>query len=370
MIPLARPLLGDEESAAAAEVLRSGMLVQGPRVQAFEALLQQRCRREHAVAVSSGTAALYLALRALGIGPGDHVLCPDLTWPSPANAVILNGAQPVLVDVDPDEWNATPQTLAAARTSQTRAAIVIDQFGNPARTQQIAQALPGIPLLVDAACSLGSLINAAPCGSLGTISCISFHPRKVITTGEGGICLTDDPSLADKLRALRNHGLDPSSGDFILHATNLRMSEIAAAIGTVQMSRLDTMLDARRKLGNRYQASLSPLSSTGLQRAPENALPNFQTFGVILPPHLSGPGRDRVIAELGQHQIQTSLLGHALHRLQPFQRFAPQPAPSHSALPASAAIALRGLALPLFPTMTDSQQDKVVDSLKNVLKSA
>ncbi|HEX5659048.1 MAG TPA: aminotransferase class I/II-fold pyridoxal phosphate-dependent enzyme, partial [Polyangiales bacterium] len=203
MIPLTVPALGSEEIAAAERVLRSGMLVQGREVQQFESELAQRTQRRHAIAVSSGTAALELALRALGVGPGDEVLVPALTWPSPGHAVLAVGASVGLVDVDPEEWNAHAFELGP----RTRAVIAIDQFGNPARQRELASL--AVPLIVDAACSLGSSYEGRPCGSFGAIATMSFHPRKVLTTGEGGACLTDDDALAERISVLANYGLDP-----------------------------------------------------------------------------------------------------------------------------------------------------------------
>ncbi len=365
MIPLTRPALGDEETVAVSEVLRSGMLVQGTWVEQFEALVAEHCEREHAVAVSSGTAALYLALQALGIGRGDEVLCPDLTWPSPANVILQLGAEPVLVDVDPEEWNATPERLSAARTLKTRAAIAIDQFGNPARASEIAAALPGIPLIVDAACSLGSTIDNRPCGAFGTISCISFHPRKVVTTGEGGICLTNDRELADQIRALRNHG-QTSSGVFSRASGNYRLTNLAASIGITQMSRLKALVEARQSLAQRYLAALPRLS---FQSAPETARANYQTFGFLLPEGSSCERRDQLVAALIDQGVQSGLLSYALHRLPPLERSARAAKQAHRSFSASSAIADRGVALPLYPGMSHVDQDKVIAVVSTLLDS-
>ncbi|HEX2678710.1 MAG TPA: aminotransferase class I/II-fold pyridoxal phosphate-dependent enzyme, partial [Polyangiales bacterium] len=250
MIPLSRPCLGAAESEAVAAVLATGRLVQGEQVARFQSLVAAHTGRKHALAVSSGTAALRIALETLGVGRGDHVLVPDLTWPSPAHVVVELGATPVLVDVDLRSWNVTAQAMAAARAQagSVRAAIAIDQFGNPCPAREIAAALPGVPLIVDAACSLGSRLDASTaCGALGVIACLSFHPRKVLTTGEGGMCLTDDDALAATLAQLRNHG-QVSPGVFARASGNHRMSEIAAAIGSVQMKRLDGIVSGRRAL--------------------------------------------------------------------------------------------------------------------------
>jgi perosamine synthetase len=365
VIPLARPLLGPEETAAVDGVLRSGMLVQGPRVSEFEELVAKRCCRAHAVALSSGTAALQLALDALGIGPGDRVLCPDLSWPSPAHAILDRGAEPLLADIDRREWNVTPETLLAAKTGDTGAAIVIDQFGNPARTREIAEAMPDVNLIVDAACSLGSTMDngATPCGALGVISCFSFHPRKLVTTGEGGMCLTDDDELAFRIRSLRNHGQD-APGSFLRASGNFRMTDIAAAIGTVQMSRLTGMVEARRELARRYREALSHLA---LQECAPGAHSNYQTFGLLLPEGTTAGKRDAVVAGLRERGVGSGLLSYALHRQTSLSDAARAAEAAGRALSVSSAVADRGLALPLFPGLGEAEQERIIDTLSDVI---
>jgi perosamine synthetase len=368
VIRLARPTLGDEELSAIEEVLGSGMLVQGERVGRFEALLSARCARRHAVAVSSGTSALELALAALGVGPGDEVLVPDLTWPSPAHAVRLRGATPVLVDVDLDEWNTTAGAFAAARTPRTRAAIVIDQFGFPARHDEIARSLDGLALVEDAACAIGVELGGRPAGSFGSIACLSFHPRKLLTTGEGGACLTDDGSLADRLRTLRNHG-QARPGAFVEPGGNHRLTELQAAMGAVQMGRLDALLEARRALAVRYHEALDGLVL--MQRGAETARPSYQTFGALLPEGASREERDRVIAELSTHGIEAGVLSHALHRL-------PSVVPALAAgprdeidarFPNASGIVDRGFALPLHGELEERDQDLVIGALRSILRA-
>jgi perosamine synthetase len=365
MIPLTRPVLGPEETAAVSDVLSSGMLVQGTRVIEFEKLVAEHCGRKVAVAVSNGTAALRVALEALGIGPGDDVLCPDLSWPSPAHAILDIGAQPVLVDVDADEWNVNPELLKAARTPKTRAAIAIDQFGNPTRADEIARALPGVTIIVDAACSLGSSIDNRPCGAFGTIACMSFHPRKVVTTGEGGICLTDDPKLADQMRALRNHG-QLSAGVFIRASGNYRMTNLAAAIGVIQMARLDELVRARQALAQRYLDALPKLC---FQKLPENALSNYQTFGFLLPEGTSAARRDQVVTALGKAGVQSGILSYALHRIEHLKPAARAAEKAGRSFEASSGIADRGIALPIYPSMSRDDQDRVIQAVGEVLAS-
>ena len=363
MIRLAVPGLGDAEVAAAAAVLRSGMLVQGVEVARFEALVAARTARKHAIAVANGTTALELALAAMGVGTGDEVLVPDLTWPSPAHAVIRAGAVPVFVDVDLREWNSSPSAFAALRTSRTKAAIVIDQFGMPARLSEIAVALPGLPLLEDAACAIGSLRgDGRPAGSAPSLlATLSFHPRKVVTTGEGGMIVTDDDALASQLRVARNHG-QRAAGEFVSAGPNARLGEVAGAVGRVQMERLDGMLEARRRLAGQLRAALPSLT---FQAAPQGALSNVQTLGALVPAGTTGT-RDAFIAACRAREVEVGKLSYALHRLPPLAVYAPL-GEGERAYPNASAIVDRGVALPLWHDMDQATVDCVVDAVRSAL---
>jgi perosamine synthetase len=368
-VPLTRPLLGEAEERAVSAVLRSGMLVQGREVERFEAMVRERCRRRHAVAVASGTAALELALRALSVGPGAEVVVPDFSWPSPAHAVLATGAEPALVDVDAREWNSRPDQLAAAVTDRTAAVIVIDQLGNPARGHELEGALdPDLPVIEDAACAIGSDFPDRPCGGLGRISCLSFHPRKVITTGEGGMCLTDDDELAATLRALRNHG-QRGPGDFVFASTNHRLTDMAGAMGAAQMERLEGIVEARRARAARYREELEGLGS--FQLTPPGARENAQTFGLLVPDSAGdGPPtaeRDRVIDALRADGIGAGALSYAGHRLPSLAAASQAAAAAGRDLATSAMLVDRGLALPLFPQMTDEDQAAVIASVQRAL---
>jgi perosamine synthetase len=353
LIRLAKPWIGEDEQRAVAAVLESGQLVQGALVERFEHAIAALVGRRHAVAVSSGTSALQLALKAMQIGPGDEVLCPALSWPSPAHAVRVAGAKARFVDVDQDEWNSSAEALRAARNGSTRAAIVIDQFGNPARAEEIREALGALPIIEDAACALGSRFANGPCGSLGKVSCLSFHPRKILTTGEGGMCLTDDDDIAEKLRMLRNHG--QLREEFVVAAGNSRMTEIAAALGLAQLQRLDDIIVRRRALAGLYRQALE--GELDLQSTPAGAESNYQTFGVILP---QGFDRKAVREKLEERGIEAGLLSFAIHKLGSF-------AGSDASLPIAEHIAARGIALPLYPQMRDAEVDDVVRGLRGVL---
>ncbi len=346
-IRLARPELGPAAITAATRVLESGMLVQGAIVERFERAIAERVGRKHAVAVANGTCALELAIEALGLR-GKRVAVPALTWPSPANAALVRGARPVLVDVDPDEWNvrAIPDGLDAA--------IVIDQLGVPARHG----ALRAPVVIEDAACAIGSTLDGRACGAFGAIACLSFHPRKVLTTGEGGMCLTDDDTLAARLRRLRNHG-QTTPGVFDEASGNHRLTEMAAAIGLAQLEGLDLLLARRRAIADRYRAELA---GTGLafQALPPGATRNEQTFGVLAP---DGARRDALIAALVARSIEAGKLSYALGRLPSLAAVE-----RASSLAVSESIADRGLALPLHGGLSDADVTRILSAVLEVCR--
>ncbi|MCS6799436.1 MAG: DegT/DnrJ/EryC1/StrS family aminotransferase [Myxococcota bacterium] len=352
-MPLARPCLGEAELRAIERVLASGRLVLGPEVERFEEAVARRCGRAHAVAVSSGTTALEIALQAIGVGPGDEVLVAAFTWPSPAHAVRRVGARPVLVDVDPHEWNATPEAFAAARSPRTVAAIAIDQFGFPARLDALEAALPGVALVEDAACALGASLHGRACGGWGLVACLSFHPRKVLTTAEGGMCLTDDAALAARMRELRNHG-QRAPGRFVQPAGNARMSELHAAVGLAQLERLDERLAERARLYTRYRDALG--DRLQWQRPAPGARPVYQTAGVLLGEELADR-RDALVEVAAQRGIELGRLSYALGRLRSLESFVSAP------LPVSEQLERAGLALPLWPGLDEASQDRVIEFL-------
>lgn len=361
-VPLASPDLGPAGRRYLDEVLASGRLVQGPFVARFEHALATRTDRRHAIAVSSGTAALELALRVLGVGPGDEVLVPDLTWPSPAHAAALLGATPVLVDVDPATWNATPEAFRAGRTPRTRCAVVVHQFGAPADVPGVVAALPGVAVVEDAACAIGSTLRGRPAGNLGgAVACLSFHPRKVVTTGEGGACLTDDEGLARRLRTLRNHGQE-DPGVFAEAGPNARLGEVGAALGLDQLERLDEILAARRAAGERYRAGLPP--GLRAQALLDGAATNVQTFGVVLQGAGGAARRDRLIAGMRDRGIEAGRLSYALHRLPSLRGVATVPP---GGCPVSGGLVDGGLALPVFPGLSEEDQTEVLRALAAVL---
>lgn len=352
-IRLAQPALDERESSAIASVLASGMLVQGALVDRFERAVAERCGRAHAVAVTNGTAALELALECLE-ARGREVMVPALTWPSPAHAALRSGAELSLADVGAD-WNLGPASAAAARSERTAIAVVIDQFGMPADVAGVSAALPGVTIVEDAACAIGSARSGRPCGSFGTISTLSFHPRKVLTTGEGGMLLTDEPAIASRARMLRNHG-QRAPGDFVTAGPNLRLTEMQAAMGLVQLEKLDEIVARRAAIGARYREALSRLAVT-LQEVPADVVWNHQTFGVALHEHAP----DLVLLAMRAAGIECGRLSYSLGAL-PSTRSARRGSLGHTEQ-----LAATGIALPLHTKMTDADVEAVVAGLARAL---
>jgi perosamine synthetase len=391
-VPLVRPWTGPEELEAARRVLESGTLVKGPECAAFERELAERCGRQHAVAMNSGTSALWVALQALGVGPGARVVVPDLTFPATGNAVRLCGATPVLCDVRPDTWNLDPAALrrvladaggaAGARGADAGGAggvwvvMPVDQFGCPADWDEIAAvaAAAGAAVLEDAACALGAERGGARPGARAAAAMLSFHPRKVVTTGEGGALVTDDAALAARFRALRDHGVG-ADGRFAEPALNLRFPEMAAAMGRAQLGRLDEAVRRRRAHAARYRALLADLG-LGFQEAGEGVLHPYQTFAVALADAM--PARDAVLAALRARGVEATLASFALHRLPHLAGSSGEAAANAAEEEAAAAagdarfpvasyLGDRAVALPLFPQMTAEDVDHVAASLRAAL---
>ncbi len=358
MIPLARPLLDAAEEEAVAEVLRSGWLVQGPRVAAFEEALAGVIGCRHVVCCSSGTAALQLALGAVDLPPGSRVAVPAYTFPATINSVLLAGLRPVLMDIDPGTFNVPASEFDRVR-SGVDAFMPVHQFGQPARLDGLT---PDDPVFEDAACALGASLDGRAAGTLGRVGCFSFHPRKIITTGEGGAVSTDDDGLADRLRRLRNHGmgLDPDGArSFTMAGWNFRMSEMHAAIGLVQVGRLEGLLADRRRIAAGYSERLGHLRGRGLELpaiAP-GVVPTWQSYVVRVPDDTTAA---TVIGSLREKGVQASIGAQAL-RAEPAYRDLPG---CSEPMPGASDAMLRAVALPVPPGLTDNQLDRVAEALR------
>ncbi len=365
-IPLTRPTLGDAELARVSAVLASGQLVNGPMVAAFEDAVCTTLGVE-AVACATGTTAIQLGLIALGVGPGDEVVVPDFCFPSVAAAVTFVGADPVLCDVDPASFCATPETVAPALSGRTRAVIAVHQFGVPANARAIRLSA-GLPVLEDACCALGAReLDGSYCGTTTELGAISLHPRKVVTTGEGGLVLTRDAAVAARLRSLRNHGM-ARQPDGSIAFTEIgipgRMSDLEAALGLAQLERLDAILQGRARAAAWYRERLahlervvapSPLWQTG--RA-------YQGMVVRLAVSTAA-ARDAVMGTLRAGGIECTIGTYAIHELAPYQRRCRVPA---SGLDGSAMCARTSLTLPLWPEMPESAVDRVCATLADALR--
>jgi perosamine synthetase len=369
MIRLAIPDIGCEEIAAAAAVLESGWLVQGEQVARFEVALSGLVGGRDVVAVSSGTAALHIALLALNIRAGDIVIVPTYSWLSTANAVELCGANPVFVDIDPESLNIAPSALATTlerlahgpfTTDRVRAVVVVHSFGAIAdmTALQAIAAQYRIPIIEDAACAIGSHLGNKPAGSWGDVACLSFHPRKVITTGEGGAVVVDDSQLARRLRALRNHGLDSSAPvtEFCTAGLNYRMSEVEAAVGIAQLAKLPRLLHERRQRAAIYREMLAG-SRICLQRTEDESGFNYQSFIVLLP---KGLPIGAVLRKMHSDGIEVNV---GTWHIPLTGYFKAKYGYRIGDFPSTDAVFARALCLPLSTKLTRDEQAAVVRSL-------
>ena len=373
-IPIARPSFGLEEEAAVLEVIRSGWVSQGPRVAEFERRFAEYVGAAHAVAVSSCTTALHLALLAAGVKPGDEVLCPSLTFIATANAIAYTGATPVFVDIDPFTYNMDPNCIERAITPRTRAVLMVHQIGLPSAIDEICTIATshGLTVVEDAACAIGAEYMGARIGRPHTsMACFSFHPRKILTTGEGGMITTADEDLAARLRKLRQHAMSVS--DLARHSSthvvqesyeelgyNYRITDLQAAIGIVQLGRLEGMLARRREIAERYTQALSRYDWLIAPTVPPECKHNYQSYMVRLK-NDAPISRDQLMQELLDRGIATRRGIMAIHREAPYRD-----EQWNARLPQTNAVTDSTIIFPLFHAMTDEDQDYVTASLDAV----
>ena len=346
-IRLARPDVGESELQAVAQVVETGRLTMGPAVEAFEAAIAAVVGTAHAAVVSSGTAALHLALLALEIGPGDEVIVPAYTFPASANVVELCGARAVLVDVDPDTFLVDPAAVAAAVTPRTRAVLAVHLFGRPIDWEALQTAVPQEAVLVeDAAGALGARYRGTPCGALGVCGCLSFHPRKIVTTGEGGAVTTDEAAFDAAVRRLRHHGWEPQ-GDLPSPGFNYRLPDLLCALGTPQLERLEALLAARERVAGWYSERLADLVLT--PSAGDGDRHGWQAYVVQL------DHRDEALAGLRAAGIEAQIGTYAVHRLAAYR--------GRGSFPGADRAFERALALPFATTTTEAEVERVVSVL-------
>jgi dTDP-4-amino-4,6-dideoxygalactose transaminase len=367
MIPVIRPLLGAEEAAAAAEAIMSGWVAQGPRVAEFEAAFAEATGSGHAVAVSSCTAGLHLAMIVAGVGAGDEVVVPSLSFIATANAARYVGAEPVFADVDPATLNLTPATVEPLLTERTRAVILVDQAGVPADLDAMRALCDprGITVVEDAACAAGATYRGRPAGARASLAAFSFHPRKLLTTGEGGMIITPDPDLAARLRRLREHGMDASAAarhaahqpvieHYLEVGYNYRMTDVQAAIGLVQLRRLGDIVTQRRQLAQRYRRLLGQIPGLAMIADPDYGSTNFQSFWVVLPDEFAVT-RNELLQRLADAGVSARRGIMAAH-LEP--AYADRGHGLH--LPVTERLSSSSLILPLFHQLTQDEQDQVI----------
>jgi dTDP-4-amino-4,6-dideoxygalactose transaminase len=368
VIRLASPDIDESEIAAAAEALRSGQLVQGPRVAAFERELAERTGAPHVAAVSNGTAALHLALLALDIRRGDKVAVTTFSWPATANVIELCGATPVFVDIETETYGMDSDRLGEAlrRERGIKAVMPVHAFGAMARMHRIREVADQfqLPIVEDAACALGAVLDGRPAGTWGRLGCFSFHPRKAATTGEGGAIVTDDPALLRTLQMLRNHGQDPSAAevDFVLPGFNYRLSEMQAAVGSAQLHKLDRFIAARRELAAAYDRLLASLPVV-IPRSLSPEAHVYQSYVVLLPPDVA-EARKALIARLRERGVETTIGTYHMPLLTYYRRTYRFKAGD---FPVSESIAARALALPMHARMSASDVERVVEALRDTL---
>ena len=391
-VPIAKPHLGEDEVAAVAEVLRSGWITQGPKVAAFEEAFAAFTGAEQACAVSSCTTALHLALLVAGVGAGDEVITVSHSFIASANAVRYVGALPVFVDIEPGTYNIDPALVEPAISRRTKAILCVHQMGMPCdlpALKQIAE-LHGLVLIEDAACAAGSEIlvdgEARRIGyALGDIACFSFHPRKIMSTGDGGMITTSRADWAERCRRLRQHAM--SLPDTLRHGSsevlfeeygelgyNYRMTDIQAAIGLVQLERLPEMVALRRRRAARYRSLLGDIPGLGLPLEPNWALSNWQSYCVALP---AGVDQRRAMQSMLDQGIATRRGIMCAHR-EPAYAAAAGAVPAWRcadtagdgrALAKSEAAQDHSIVLPLYHAMSDEEQDRVAEALSSACRA-
>lgn len=373
IIPISLPVTGQEEWEALKEPLMSGWLTSGPKVREFEQLFAERHGVKHALAVTSATTALHLALVALDIKEGDEVIVPAFTWVSTANVVLYCGAKVVFVDIDPFTFNIDAEDLSKRITSKTKAIIPVHLFGLCADMDKIKEIAGNIPLIEDGACAAGASYKGTPAGGLGTIGCFSFHPRKSVTTGEGGMITTNDDKLAEIMGMLRNHGASISEEqrhhgakpymlpDFNALGYNYRMTDLQGAVGVVQIKKLDQFINEREKWANFYTKELNSIPWLRTPKHGADYKHGWQSFVTFVDESKSPASRNEIMELLQQQGISTRPGTHAVHMLNFYkEKFNIQP----SDYPGAQAANDYSMSIPLHNRMVAEDFDYVVSVIK------
>ena len=375
-IPIARPSVGEEEWQALREPIMNGWLIQGPKVEAFERRFAELHGVNHAVATTSCTTALHLALLAVGTDPGDEVIVPAFTWVASANAVLYCGATPVFVDVDPLTFNMDVEQALAAVTERTRAVMPVHLFGLCAETERLRAGLPkAVAMVEDAACAAGARLGERFAGGLGDVAAFSFHPRKSVTTGEGGMVTTNDDAIAERVRRLRNHGASISeeqrhagpkpylTADFDVLGFNYRMTDLQGALGLVQIEKLEGFIAERARWAAWYREALAEIAWLRLPQEPVLGRHAWQAFVAHVDPARAPMARNDMMERLHEAGIATRPGTHAVHMLGYYRErygFLPE------AYPVARACDRDTLALPLHNAMSEGDHERVVGAIREL----
>ena len=362
------PLTGTEEAELIQEVLDSGFLTQGPKAQEFERQVSRYVGSEDAFAVSSATTGLHLALVALGVKAGDEVVIPDFSFPATANVIEEIGAKPIFVDINLNTFNINASLIEQVLTDNTRAIMPVHAFGLAADMLEINAVANkySIPVVEDAACALSAEINGVKAGNFGTAGVFSFHPRKIITTGEGGMITTSSPELAEKISILRSHGAVRGElfMEFIEAGFNYRLSDVHAAIGLAQMNKLEYIESRRQMLSSHLKSLLSEIEELTTPFTPEGYKHAYQSFVVTLNPDID---RNSVIRHLKELNIESTLGTYSMH-LQPY--FKSKYAHEDYEYPNATIAHNQALTLPLYPQLNEDDLQKIMIGLKSSISKS
>lgn len=364
-IKLIEPMLGEEELSSVREVLESGHVTEGPRTQEFEKKFAKFVGAKHAIATTSCSTALQICVDILGIGRGDEVIVPDFTYPVTADVVRIVGASPVLVDVDESTYIIDCNEVRKAITDKTKGMIPVSLFGRPldiAPLREIAEEY-GLFVVEDAACSAGARLWGERTGSMADLTCFSFHPRKVITTGEGGMITTNDDELAEKARLRKKFGMKIVNGKwrFVSVGTNYKLSDILGAIGVRQLEKIERIIERRRELARIYDSLLEGNEFLKKPRAEEGVYHIYQTYASLV---TREGARDRIIMDLREKGIETQIGTYSLHVQPSFRGVA-----KTGDLRRSKKLFENLLALPMSHSMTRRDQEMVIEEVNKLLKS-
>ena len=368
-LPVAAPVIGDFEIECVTDAIRSGWVSSiGPYLDKFESGFAEYIGVKHAVAVSNGTTALHLALHALGIGPGDEVIIPDLTFAATAHAVLQTGATPVLVDVESDTWCMDPRAVERALSEKTRALMPVHLFGHPADMEALNDIAAAHKLFVieDAAEAHGAEVDGRKAGSLGNVGTFSFYGNKVITTGEGGMLTTDDDDLAARLRFLKDHGMSTERRYFHTElAFNYRMTNLQAALGFAQLSQIENFVEKKRSIFNWYKRGLSDLGGISLNVEREGYRNIFWMTNIVLDPE-SPLSRETLCAELRQEGIDSRPFFVPMSELPHLAGFR-QAGTQNNGLSVSAQISKQGFSLPSGCQLSEEQVGRIVETVRKLV---